>query len=520
MVKIEGAQENKSLAKDKYGLFDPSKLKDYPGGIETYIDDGVIKSGTYTGYNRIAVSVSEMMSTQDYFFATKDYKSFILAERLKEILNSEYNILDKSKISGFGDIPTDFPDEIDLGNFVLHRSEIYRYADSYNEEDIMMEYPDLKFFTLSQKPVTAADEIAYFKGPAQIEAVDNSGLKYAYDLIAKESVDSKGQYSLGKFYINSNFTENNSSLYKTYGGISGCGGPKIDIVQNISDNDLVKITQTAGGVVLYTLKDKNHKINQAAYSMKTFNDSNSLIYEEYVAKNPVLIFKDPFNRYVELVETDYAVEPGCGKPVIYLYPEKDTKVTLKFVEPINVTTSIPTYANQWNVLANPDGQLTDLQPNLTDCNKIDYKKPGSEYAKTACETNSYPYIYWAGQASGAYPEQNRGWIVESINIENFLGEKLSEMGLNQKEKKDMIDYWVPVLLSKETSYFKISFVQTQQMNAFIPMQVTPAPNSVLRIFLDWKPLSQKPVQEMTPQKLFHFNREGFSLVEWGGLKFH
>ena len=48
------------------------------------------------------------------------------------------------------------------------------------------------------------------------------------------------------------------------------------------------------------------------------------------------------------------------------------------------------------------------------------------------------------------------------------------------------------------------------------MEITPAPDSVLRVHMVYKVLS-RPV-DIPPQTLSPFVREGFTVVEWGGSK--
>jgi len=70
---------------------------------------------------------------------------------------------------------------------------------------------------------------------------------------------------------------------------------------------------------------------------------------------------------------------------------------------------------------------------------------------------------------------------------------------------------------KNAPYYERGFLQTKDMNAFIPMNINPQPDSVLRVFLDWKALSSKPTVVPVPQRLEKVSRNGFTLVEWGGL---
>ena len=51
--------------------------------------------------------------------------------------------------------------------------------------------------------------------------------------------------------------------------------------------------------------------------------------------------------------------PGVKKPIIYLYPEETTELSVKLGKSENITCSYPKYNNGWNVIANTDGTLID-----------------------------------------------------------------------------------------------------------------------------------------------------------------
>ena len=52
-------------------------------------------------------------------------------------------------------------------------------------------------------------------------------------------------------------------------------------------------------------------------------------------------------------------EQAAAKPVIYLYPEEETAVTVKLDYAGALTCTYPTYGDGWAVTACPDGTLTD-----------------------------------------------------------------------------------------------------------------------------------------------------------------
>lgn len=327
-------------------------------------------------------------------------------------------------------------------------------------------------------------------------------------------------------------TANNSGKYYQKYDVAipgGCGpGSSTYIMQNITDQELDSAF-VLDGIEYFTQKTSDNPINKISYNAKTsylddksfmeLNNSSKPTYEDYVKRNPILYFKDPWNRLVAIGEYDYKIMGGCGKPVIYLYPEKPTQVSLSFLTPIKFDISIPNYINSWKIQADPTGVLHDLQPEYTTCRLIDISKFGSEYAKNACEKNKYPYIYWAGQnIEKTYPKIENGWVVAQKNLKVFFQEKLTQIGLIQKEQNDFIEYWLPTLQKKNSPFYHISFLQTYELNKLFPMNIQPSPQSVIRVFMDYYLLDQIPTVLPTPQQLKHIDRNGFTMVEWGGIK--
>ena len=89
------------------------------------------------------------------------------------------------------------------------------------------------------------------------------------------------------------------------------------------------------------------------------------------------------------------------KPIIYLYPEQETEVTVKVENPQNLTHTYPKYENEWKVLAKPNGDLKDL------------KTGRNLYA-----------LYWEG-INTVEPNMNEGFIVKGEDTIKFLEEKLA-----------------------------------------------------------------------------------------------
>lgn len=68
---------------------------------------------------------------------------------------------------------------------------------------------------------------------------------------------------------------------------------------------------------------------------------------------------------------------------------------------------------------------------------------------------------------------------------------------------------------EQSNYNLISF-QTDVYTEHARLIVSPEPDSVLRVFMAWKSLDA-PV-DIQPQALPAFERDGFTVVEWGGAE--
>ncbi len=272
---------------------------------------------------------------------------------------------------------------------------------------------------------------------------------------------------------------------------SGCGSSSANynIIINTDNikNRLTQIGKTSNNEVIYGFTSSDDAVVKAAYENykagRSANDTLSL--EDFANQKPVFVYKDGFNDYVVFTGRDFAGAYGCGKPVIYLYPEKTTEVSVKVGA--DIVKSDPEYINGWNVVAEPNGQLT-----------VDGK--------------NYDSLFWEGYGQ-KYPEIDSGKIVEKNNIENALRQDLAQLGLNNKESQDFLDFWLPKM--PNNPYIRLTWLGTKQMDDLAPLIVNPKPTTMIRVFLDFIGLD-KPI-DLPAQKLSAPSRNGFTLVEWGGV---
>ena len=181
--------------------------------------------------------------------------------------------------------------------------------------------------------------------------------------------------------------------------------------------------------------------------------------------------------------------PAPEKPVIYLYPEEEMTVEVKLDFSGSLISTYPAYKDCWKVIAHPDGSLTDPET-------------GKEYY---C-------LFWEGVADTDYTITS-GFVVAGKDTEAFLEEALAQLGLTSREANEFIIYWLPRM--EHNAWNLISFdTSVYQENA--TLTVSPAPDSLLRVFMTWQALDA-PIQ-ITAQILPTFERTGFTVVEWGGAE--
>lgn len=182
-------------------------------------------------------------------------------------------------------------------------------------------------------------------------------------------------------------------------------------------------------------------------------------------------------------------EDECDeKPVIYLYPERETEVTVRLDYAGRLTCTYPAYNGGWRVLARPDGTLTD------------------ESGQT------YSYLYWEGM-NGAEYDFSEGFCVAGSDTAAFLEDALSRLGLNRREANEFIVYWLPRM---EANPYNLIAFQSDAYTDTAKLSIEPAPDTLLRVFMAWKPLGN--AVNVPPQSFVSPERTGFTAVEWGGCQ--
>lgn len=486
-------------------------------GIQSEVGDELSVQNVIEGVWKVGIiATGEPKGSIVYLIKTQylggpysvEYRLFVQRDGISrlEILESENTEDYYSDISS-GDVYSFFhfaryvisslplPDRLELenGKFILgNGKQSERIA-----WDVNGFYPEVK--SLVHVVATTKDGRKVYALNKTKDHPDVSGCLYVFDVVGRAHV-----YSSNIMSQTSGLNEGQAGFiqwdvpmpkdigYET-GFRSGCGETLCtSIVESLDIKTLRQVGKTYDDQPVYSLKDfSNNQGVEGLYDMwLTMNPSKPPI-DEFLKQHPIPYFywKDALGRWVIYHDASAQPQAECGKPVIYLYPTTSTQVSVKLPGFINVTVSDPQYpVNGWNVTANPNGDLVS---------RDDGKVYGS--------------LYWEGTGVGYQPPKT-GFVVKDGEVSSFLAKTLPKYGLNQNETKEFMDFWVPRMVG--APYYQISFL-TSEWSKVAPLNVTPRPQTNIRIFMDWKPLSRsksiKAPSIVTPV------RNGFTLVEWGGL---
>ena len=178
------------------------------------------------------------------------------------------------------------------------------------------------------------------------------------------------------------------------------------------------------------------------------------------------------------------------KPIIYFYPEEEMDLSVTFVNEEMLTTTYPKYDGGWNIHLKEDGTFT---------------VPGSD--------REYYGLYY--EANSDYEcTFDEGFYVTSENAASFLEEKMDYMGFTNRETDEFIMYWLPILENNEKSL--VYFEQTEERNEDSPLIFSTEPDTLIRTMIHIKKVDAATT--IKEQVLTHYERNGFTATEWGGVE--
>ncbi len=318
-----------------------------------------------------------------------------------------------------------------------------------------------------------------------------------------------------------------SDSFVAWGSNGGCGGRDPNCTEIIgseklnstlgnngwfSEEKLTEIGKTGKAESIYELSDKvTNVFYEDMFSKSSLPDSslvtpeeqNTLPYDQYqkllvernhnnfvkfVNSNPVFFWKDQWGNWRVYQKASILPQAECGKPVIYLYPTKSMKVNVQVAPTGGLTKTEPSYNDGWNVFATPNSDIYNF-----------------------ADKQTYPYLFWEGNAND-FATPDYGYVLKREEVGTKMKQILAIQGLNEKETTDFLEFWQPKL--EVRPYVFVTFLPQAEFDQMAPLTVSPKPDKVIRVFMDYQPLDNfvtvKEPNFITPQ------RTGFTVVEWGG----
>lgn len=490
-------------------------------GLDIYEDLGyaVIKDDDYILYNykkdlykKLDVNSNDIVYLRLIYFENKIY-GYTLTN--KDGLTAIYNVKLKKEVTEYKYSSNEYFNYSNTPE-VLDNSFIY-YEDNDNATKTTYYLIDLE--TGKEKYTAIVDYENYDDNTFYIRSIGNkNGVYYikghGLDGYDDEICDSnfnpiiEGRYSKYSVTTSGNiivtFNNNTFGIYnnkgklvkksKEYKSIIAVGKDFIAVLDN---DNYIKVVDYDGKVLAsFTEKTDNIIIHDLLSGWYSYDNKDGM----YVVLEDESISEGTEGRGLE-----YYYEPktktqgviklpeigGYAKPVLYLYPKNDnTKIEVSFDKENILKTTYPKYNGKWSVIANKNGDLTDLN--------------GKKYYALYWDEETYKKVSF-----------NEEFYVTYENAINFLEEKLDIIGLNYKEKNEFIMYWLPVLESNKQSLVYFEFTKSRE--EFNKLNINPKPDSLLRFAIHIKKVNGKV--NIKSQKLDTFKRSGFTAVEWGGVNY-
>lgn len=330
-----------------------------------------------------------------------------------------------------------------------------------------------------------AEKAADDEAEADDEKADEEEKTEEEDKVAVDDTDDtdepvKEAYT-GASYITLNSPANETSFHE-----------EPIVFKGIVSPDTTKIVVTWTHEAFGQTSEDVYKLQNFKYEDTTFKYSAKGSYDNLRQGTNNYEFKAYFDdgdvktANVQIFYTVGGAE--MGKPVIYLYPEETMEVSVNVVPQGGISISDPEIGEGWNVIANPNGEIFNLG-----------------------DSEIYPYLFWEGFAT-TFVRPDEGFVVAQEGVSAFFDDKLAVLGLNGTEIADFKEFWVPRLAADP--YYFITFVPQTEFDGYAPLTVVPTPDTVIRVFFDYQGLSEEV--KVVEQQLEARERDGFSVIEWGG----
>jgi hypothetical protein len=221
--------------------------------------------------------------------------------------------------------------------------------------------------------------------------------------------------------------------------------------------------------------------NYVVSAVKMFDISAP--FPVYVSGESERFFSDGENHVTAptLMLTDAMVE----KPAVYIYPTEPGPftVTLDLNNGTRLAFTEPEYGDGWNVAVAEDGRIDD----------------------------QWDYLFYEA-AINAWPLLEQGWCLAREDLSGELSNIVTDLGLNEAERADFLEYWTTRLPRHE--WYLVKPVTGPDLDTWVGLDVNPTPDSVVRFWLFFQGVPEK--MDVVPPPMPRVVRTGTTVVEWGG----
>lgn len=246
-------------------------------------------------------------------------------------------------------------------------------------------------------------------------------------------------------------------------------------------------------VLLYDLSRMPHEIVDSVltdeHGQYSFTDVETGNYVLWAGKGYTVAESDPF--FCDGA-TSYAADvlvlrgPPVRKPAIYIYPDEDAYFDVRLV-PNNgtvITETVPEYNSGWNVFVETSG-------------RIDHR---------------HDYLFYEAELRDM-PTLRGGWCLHRDRLAAELPHLLRQIGLNESETEDLLEYWLDHLTRHV--YYAVYPLFDRALDDMVELHVSPSPDAVLRFWLFF--IGREEPEPLPPPIVPGFSRGATTVIEWGGV---
>ena len=184
----------------------------------------------------------------------------------------------------------------------------------------------------------------------------------------------------------------------------------------------------------------------------------------------------------------------ASKPAIYIYPKKEINVEVKLKIKGQLMTVIPDYNDGWRMHVKPNGQMKVIGGNTQ---------------------ISYDYIYYDNTVDKII-KPKEGWNIHKKDLLKWHKKFLTDIGLNESEKKEYLEYWIPRLENEiDGDYILINNLSKDYIDEYMELNITPKPEHIYRLLVLYRNGFKN--MEIKNPEVETFERKGYYVVEWGGI---